>query len=194
MKTAVAVLAALLLFSSSAFATTITYTAVLTGGALSPATWSPGTGFASVIWDSDTHLMTISATFSGLTTGTTASQICCTIVPFAGFAGVATQVPSFMGFPLGVTSGTFFTVLDTTLASTYNPAFVTASGSVPAAEATLIGGLAAGTTYFNIHTTQFPGGEMRGFFVASVPEPATLVLLGTGLSVIAMVSRRQRRA
>ena len=40
-----------------------------------------------------------------------------------------------------------------------------------AAETTLFNGLFAGTEYLNIHTTAFPGGEIRGF-LSPVPEPA----------------------
>jgi hypothetical protein len=70
------------------------------------------------------------------------------------------------------------TVFDLTNSATYNPAFVTAQGSVAAAEAALIAGLAADKTYFNIHTSTFGGGEIRGFLIA--PEPSTLSLLVTG--------------
>jgi hypothetical protein len=48
---------------------------------------------------------------------------------------VATTLPTFAGFPLGVTSGTYINTLDLTLASSYNPAFVTANGgSMPHAK------------------------------------------------------------
>jgi len=36
----------------------------------------------------------------------------------------------------------------------------------------------AGRSYLNFHTTQFPGGEIRGQ-ITVVPEPSTLALLGT---------------
>ena len=56
----------------------------------------------------------------------------------------------------------------------------------------------ADTAYFNIHTIQFPGGEIRGFLhaVQSVPEPGSLVLLGLGLacSVSANQATREVRA
>ena len=52
---------------------------------------------------------------------------------------------------------------DMTQASSYNPAFVTLNGSFGAAEAALLAGLHAGTAYLNIHTSMFPGGEIRGF-------------------------------
>jgi len=37
-------------------------------------------------------------------------------------------------------------------------------GTAAGAEAALVGGLAAGQAYFNIHTSPFPGGEIRGQF------------------------------
>jgi hypothetical protein len=133
--------------------------------------------------------MEVDVTFSGLTSWDTASHIhCC--VPAGGNAGVATTTPTFTGFPLGVTAGTYSHLFDLTQASTYNPAFVTANGgTVELAETALLAGLAADQAYLIIHTTADPGGEIRGFLQpeasAAVPEPASLLLLGTGLAAVA---------
>jgi CHRD domain len=43
------------------------------------------------------------------------------------------------------------------------------------AEVALAASLAADTAYLNIHTTNFPGGEIRGFLL--FPEPATILML-----------------
>jgi hypothetical protein len=65
---------------------------------------------------------------------------CC--APLGTNAGVATTLPAFLGFPLGVTQGTYlspvFGLLDPTF---YNPAFVSLEGGLSQAESALIAGI-----------------------------------------------------
>jgi hypothetical protein len=197
MKIRVLSLIALLsLYPVGADASIITYVADLNGPSESPVNASPGTGHATVIVDNVANTMELFVDFAGLLGITTASHIhCCTTVAGIGTAGVATTTPTFAGFPLGVTAGTYHNTLNLLLASSYNPAFVTANGGTPAsAEAVLLAGLAADKSYLNIHTSAFPGGEIRGFLVpAAVPEPATLSLFGLGLAASALRKRRARK-
>ena len=150
------------------------YKATLNGASEAPPNVSPGFGTATVTFDFDAVTMRVETSFSGLLGNTTASHIhCCTAVPGTGTAGVATTTPTFPGFPLGVTSGSYDHTFDMSLASSYNPAFITShGGTISSAMNALIFGLDAGETYLNIHTSVFPGGEIRGFLVA-VPEPST---------------------
>jgi hypothetical protein len=179
-----------------AHAALIHLNATLTGANEVPATPSPATGFAT--FDLDTTAQTLAGhiTFSGLTGITTASHIhCCLPTPFLTGVnvGVATLVPAFPGFPIGVASGIDDFLLPLNLASSYNPAFVTLQGSLATAEASFIAGLLAGETYLNIHTNVFPGGEIRGFVIV-VPEPMTTSLFVLGLAAAGFVSLRRRRA
>ncbi|MFL5606740.1 MAG: CHRD domain-containing protein [Gemmatimonadaceae bacterium] len=91
-----------------------TYTATLNGPSEFPPNASPGTGTGLFTLSGD--FFTLAVTFSNLSGTTTASHIhCCTASPFVGTAGVASQVPSYPGFPLGVTSGTFNNTFDLSL-------------------------------------------------------------------------------
>jgi CHRD domain len=156
-------------------AASIIYTADLTGPNESPPNASPGFGFAEIDFDTTANTVRVHVTFADLLAPTVASHIhAATPAPGSGTAMVATTVPTFPGFPLDVTSGTYDSgLLDLTSASSYNPSFIVAHGGTAAsAEAALIASAAAGTSYINIHTTLFPGGEIRGFLIpVAVPEP-----------------------
>lgn len=176
-------------------AAVIVFTAFLDGPSESPPNASPGAGSATAIYDSVAHTLQLSANFSGLIGLTTAAHIHApTAVAGTGTAGVATQTPSFVGFPLGVSSGVFNNTLDLTMLSSYNPAFVTANGGTAAsAEAALTSFMMQGKSYFNIHSSQFGGGEIRGFLTA-VPEAGTssAVLLLLAAVPFLLLRRRTR--
>jgi hypothetical protein len=179
-----------LVFGAIANAGPIDYVASLSGAAESPVNNSPGTGFTVVTYDNTAHTLRVVANFSGLSGTTTASHIHCCTLPTAG---VATVTPNFTGFPLGVTSGSYDRLFDLTLASSWNPAFVTAQGSIANAEAALANGLNAGVAYLNIHSSTFGGGEIRGFLVAT-PEPSSGLLLLAPALAFWVRRRRARRA
>ena len=162
---------AAVLLLASVTARADSYFVNLNGPSESPPNASPGTGSASITFDLVAHTFFIDLTFSGLTTNTTAAHVhSATAVPGTGTAGVATQTPYFVFFPIGVTSGTYTQTFDTSLTSFYNSAFVTANGGTAAsAEAALFAGINAGEAYLNIHTNVFPSGEIRGF-LQRVPE------------------------
>jgi hypothetical protein len=170
------VLPLLVLLAVSSSAATLTFIATgLEAPGLSPLNENPphptssATGTALVTWDTATTMMTVNVVFSGLTGPSTAAHIhCCTTFP-GGNAGVATTVPFFPGFPIGVTSGTYAHAFDMLNAASYNPAFVTAHGGTPAsAAAALLTGILAGEAYMNIHSMMFPAGEIRGFLAIPV--------------------------
>jgi hypothetical protein len=184
----------MLLAAAPLHAASTTYRATLSGPAESPPNASPGTGMATLVIDDSAMTANLHVSFMDLVGTTSASHIhCCTTDPLTGAAGVATMTPSFVDFPLGVSSGVYdhsFSLADPAF---YNPAFLSAhGGTADAAAAYLLNGIAANEAYLNIHTSQYPSGEVRGFLVAvPVPEPGSWAMLGIGLAGIAFCYRRQ---
>ncbi len=184
-------LAAVAIALAAPAAHALLYTAPLSGTLENPPNASPGSGFVSVDFDTDAHLMLIEATFSGLLSPSTVAHIHCCTTPDMNI-GVATTTPTFPDFPAGVLSGSYSMSFDTLATTTYSANFLAAAGGTAAgAEAALKAGLDGGLAYFNVHSEMFPGGELRGN-LAPIPEPSQLALMALGLGLFAVALRRRR--
>ena len=141
--------------------------------ALTPeAPGATGSGNVALVYDPAANNLAIDASFSGLSGTTTVAHIhCCTATAGSGTIGVAVTPGTLPGFPVGVSSGTYGYTVDLSSSASFTGAFLALGGGTAAgAEALLIAGLNAGTAYFNVHTSTFGGGEIRGF-PSPVPEP-----------------------
>lgn len=190
-----ALLAATLISAQPAFAHEQVYAAPLLGSSEIPAATTTGSGYATVTFDFDLMTMRVQVSFADLVGNVTAAHIhCCTASPGASNVGVASQTPSFTGFPTGVKAGTYDHTFDMSLASSYNAAFIAAHGNtVGTAFNDLVAGLNSGNAYLNVHSSAFAGGEIRALLVP-VPEPETYALMLGGLGVLALAARRRRSA
>ncbi|MBY0307140.1 MAG: CHRD domain-containing protein [Phycisphaerales bacterium] len=173
--------------ASVASADLFTWNITMDGPSESPPNASPATGNATITWDSVTRLLTIDLNFLGLIGSSTAAHIhASTPTPFAGTADVATQTPYFAGFPTGVFTDVYTGSLDLTQTASFSTSYVAANGGTAAgAAAALIAAMNSGQAYLNIHSTVFPGGEIRGF----IPAPGA----AAALALAGLTATRRRR-
>ena len=155
--------------ASRASAITQTYNAFLDGLQEVGPNASPGTGIGSVLLDTVALTITVDENWSGLTSPATASHIHGPAAP--GFNAAVL-------FPLsGVPNAT-------------SGAIPTQGFSITAAQMTQF---QANQMYFNVHTSNFPGGEIRGqILLSDVPEPATFTLVALAGGCFLLRRRRVR--
>jgi hypothetical protein len=169
MNSRAAALAPLLLaalLAPAATAAPIAYVAHPDGSHALPPNASHGVATVELDVDANAHTMRVRATFAGLTGTVTAAHVHApTATPGSGTANAATVVPTFTGFPSGVTSGSYDHTFDMTQATSYNPDFITDhNGDVAASEVALEQAIVTGCAYFVIHTSVYPSGELVAFF------------------------------
>lgn len=180
MKTCTAVASAIVAvagLAASTQAAIVTLTANLSGANEVPANPSPATGTAIVTIDTVSRAWTMDLVFSGLTAPVSVAHLHRAPVGvngpvIVGLDGIALSGgrPSWNLIAPGSTS------LNT--GGALNAPFL-----FPAAE---LENLLIGNVYVNIHSTAFPGGEVRGNLI---PTPGAVALMG--LAGLAMGRRRR---
>lgn len=181
-------------FAPAAQALPVVYVASLSGAAEEPPNASPGMGWSRATIDLSALTLRVEAGFSGLLAPSTVAHIHApTAVPGEGNVGVAVQTPTLLGFPAGVTAGAYDMTFDLGAPGTYAAGFLTnvGFGDPLGAASALADALAQGRAYFNLHSDQFPAGEIRGFY-APIPVPAAGLLLPLALAALGLAAARAR--
>ncbi|MBX7043379.1 MAG: CHRD domain-containing protein [Ignavibacteria bacterium] len=144
------VLSATFMIQQSSYALIFPFNLSYSGLQEVPPNASPATGTIIGTYDNASKVLSFAINFSGMLGNTTAGH-------FHGPAPIGVNAPviiGYAGFPTGVQAGV------------YANAFVL----TPVQETHLL----AGNVYSNLHTTQFPGGEIRTQMILDAPLPVEL--------------------
>lgn len=150
-------------------AAVIPLTAAMDGAQEVPANASPGTGLGVITYDNVANQLNWNITFAGLISGATAAHF---HGPAARGVNAGVQVPIPLGISAGMTSGNLVGMA--TITETQ--------------ESQLLSEL----WYVNLHSSTFPGGEIRGQVLNAVPIPAAIWLFGSGLFGLMTLVRRRK--
>jgi CHRD domain-containing protein len=145
-----AVAAALLISATPSSAQVVTLTATLNGGEETPALLTGAVGIATVSVDPQAEELAVTLSLFNLPTGTSAGHI--HIAP----KGIAGPVVINFPIPTGRTGDLPLSFRVSTAAFVARPEI----GINTLADA--IQSIVAGNSYVNIHTSQYPAGEIRG--------------------------------
>jgi hypothetical protein len=152
------------------------FTATLNGLQEVPPNASPATGMGTFTLNPSQTSLSFNITYSGLTSAFVAAHFH-NAAPGVNGPIVRGMVIGPDG-PGGSPNGSFTGVWTSADSQPLTPALVTE--------------LFAGNIYFNVHTVNFGGGEIRGQLVL-VPEPTSLALVGVGLAGVAWRRPWRRR-
>ncbi len=144
------VLSATFMIQQSSYALIFPFNLTYSGLQEVPPNASPATGTIVGTYDNVTKVLSFTINFSGMLGNTTAGH-------FHGPAGIGVNAPvliGYAGFPTGVQAGVY--------ANSYV--------LTPIQETHLL----AGNVYSNLHTNQFPGGEIRTQMILDAPLPVEL--------------------
>jgi hypothetical protein len=160
------VLSAAVFFTSTAANAGMLFVASLSGPGENPPNASPGFGFGTVFLNDAQTMITVDEDWFNLTAPAAATHIHCCAPPGTN----ASVLFPFAGVPAAT-----------------NGAIPEQTFAITGAQVTSLEG---GLMYMNVHTGNFPGGEIRGQLTLA-PEPGSLGLIALGLAV-AVFSRGRK--